>query len=247
MKTLVLSLCLLTATAFYGFSQSLSLSNQNGPIVPNSVIVQAGTPDSVELITYLNVKNTSGSSMDVMCKKVEFNMLDSTEITMCWAGGCYPANINVSPGHSTIGAGETNTEFVGHYTQIAFQHLKVGESVVRWVFYNRSNENDSVSVTVKYTSYPLGLDESAASLATMSGIYPNPASAAASCNYSVPAGSQGTLVVRDILGTSIVTQELENAKGKATIRTESLPNGIYFCTLVVDGKASQTKKLVVRH
>jgi hypothetical protein len=247
MKKILLSVCLLSFAAIYGFSQSLSLSNASGPIVANSVVVQAGTPDSVELITYFNVKNTSGAAMDVMCKKVEFNMLDSTEITMCWGGGCYPSNTYISPNPSTIGAGETNTEFVGHYSQIAFQHLKVGESVVRWVFYNRSNENDSVSVTVKYTSYPLGIDESIASQGTLSGFYPNPASVVANCNYSVPAGSRGTLVVRDILGTSILTQDLEGSKGKATIRTENLNGGIYFCTLLVDGKISQTKKLIVKH
>ena len=94
--------------ALYGYSQSLSLSNSLGVIEPNSTIIQAGTPDSVELITYLNVKNVSSNSVSVLCKKVQLKMLDSTEITMCWAGGCYSASTFISPNSQMMAAGQTS-------------------------------------------------------------------------------------------------------------------------------------------
>ncbi|MCX6304944.1 MAG: T9SS type A sorting domain-containing protein [Bacteroidetes bacterium] len=247
MKRLLLSFCLFSIVLVYGYSQSLSISNIHGTIAPNAIMIQEGSPDSAELITYFNVTNTSGSSVDVLCKKVELTMLDSTEITMCWAGGCYPASTNISPYSQAIGAGLTNNEFVGHYTQIAFHHFKPGESVVRWVFYDRSNVNDSASVTVKYTSYPLGVDETAARQSSLSNVYPNPASANATCSYSIPAGSQGTILVRDLLGSTMQTLSPATASGKVTIDAINLNDGIYFCSLLVDGKISQTKKLIVKH
>ena len=247
MKKFVLSVFLISMAFFYGYSQSLSLSNHNGPIAANSIIVQAGTPDSSELITYFNVKNNTGSTVNVFCKKSALVLLDSTEVSMCWAGGCYPSSTNVSPNFQPIAAGETNSEFSGHYTQVAFNHFKPGESIVRWVFFNRDNVNDSVSVTVKYTSYPLGIAESGARQGSLSNFYPNPASAEAGCIYSLPAGSQGAIVVRNMLGAQVLEQPLSNNSGKMKINTVSLPDGVYFCSLLVEGKVSQTKKLIVRH
>jgi hypothetical protein len=247
MKKLFLSVYFLSIVVFYGYSQSLTLSNHNGPITPNSTIVQAGTPDSVELVTYFNVKNVGANTIRVLCKKVQISLLDSTEVTMCWAGGCYGSGTNVSPNDQPIAPGETITEFSGHYAQVAFSHFKSGESIVRWVFFDRANVNDSVSVTVKYTTYPLGIAESIAQQATLSNFYPNPAISDASCSYSVPAGIQGTIVVRDILGAAVQTHILSSASGKVTINTANLNDGIYFCSLLVNGKNIQSRKLIVRH
>ncbi|MDP1623684.1 MAG: T9SS type A sorting domain-containing protein [Bacteroidales bacterium] len=247
MKSLTLTFCLFAAIAFYGYSQNLMLSDNNGPIAANSTIIQAGTPESTELITYLNVKNTGSNTLNILCKKVELKIIDSTEVAICWAGGCYSSTTFVSPNAQAIAAGETITDFSGHYSQIAFRPIKSGESVVRWVFYDQSNVNDSVSLTVKYTTYPLGIDQKKASQGALSNIYPNPASAVARISCSVPPGSNGTIIIRDMLGTSILAQALPANSGYVTINTTNLSDGIYFCTLLVDGSTSQTKKLIVKH
>ena len=247
MKKLLLSVYFISVVAFFGYSQNLTLSDSHGSILANNTIIQAGTPDSVELITYLNVKNTGSSTMNVLCKKVQLNMIDSTEITMCWAGSCYPATTFVSPNAQAIEAGQTNTEFIAHYTQIAYSHFKSGESVVRWVFFNRSNVNDSVSVTIKYTTFPLGIEEANTREAMISNAYPNPANATASFNYAIPAGSQGTIVIRNLIGSTVQTVQVPSVAGKMTVNTTILSDGIYFYSLMLDGKISQTKKLVVKH
>jgi len=247
MKKLFLSLCLLSVVAIYGYSQSLSLSNIHGAIVANSTIIQAGTPDSVELTTYLYVKNNGSKTIDVLCKKSQLRMLDSAEVSLCWAGGCYQSGTNISPNAATMAAGQTITDFVGHYQQVSFNHFMVGESVVRWVFYDRGNVNDSVSVTIKYTTYPLGIAESNSRQSTLSNIYPNPASIEAGCSYTLPSGSQGSILIRDMLGATVLTQVLPATTGKTVINTGNLNDGIYFCSLLVDGKISQTKRLIVKH
>jgi Secretion system C-terminal sorting domain len=247
MKRLILSAFLLSMVAFYGYSQSLTLSNSQGTIEPNAIIIQAGTPDSVELITYLNVKNVSNNSLSVLCKKTQLKVLDSTEITMCWAGGCYSASTFISPNAQQMAAGQINTEFVGHYTQTAFHPFTSGESVVRWVFFDRANVNDSASVTIKYTSFPLGIDEANGQQGVLSNAYPNPASGYTGFTYSTAAGSLGKIVIRNILGATMQTQLLSATSGKVTVNTMNLSDGIYFCSLMVDGKTSQTKKLIVKH
>jgi len=239
-------LILFSAIGLSVYAQSLELSNNQGVIPANAIIVQEGSPDSVELITYLLVKNIGSKTIDVLCKKSQLSMLDSTEITMCWAGSCYSPLTHISPNAQTITVGQTITDFVGHYTQSAFQHFKPGESVVRWVFYDQSNVNDSMSVTVKYTTYPLGVDDAKAKLGVLSNAYPNPSIAHTSFSYAIPSDATGEIIIRNLLGSNVYSEQLQSSTGKVTITTENLSDGIYFYSLVIDGRVSQTKKLIVK-
>ena len=249
MKKLLLLVFMLSAAAFSSYSQNLVLSNLQGNLPTNAFITQVGTPDSVELITYLYVKNTGASTINVFCKKVEVKKIDSVETTMCWAGGCYPSFVNVSPNAAPILSGQTITDFVGHYTWAGYSQpgFKPGESIVRWVFYNEANANDSASVTIKYTSWPVGLDEITSREGTLSAAYPNPAGETTRISYTLPEGSQGAIMIRNLVGATVQTEQLRSGSGTITFRTSSLNDGIYFYSLVVDGKPIQTKKLVVRH
>jgi hypothetical protein len=247
MKRRLLPFFLLSAIALFGFTQSFELSNIHGIITPNSIIVQEGSPDSVELVTYMNVKNIGAKPIDVFCKKTHLAMLDSTEITMCWAGQCYPPFVNISTFSQPIAVGQTITDFIGHYTQIAFNHFKPGESVIRWVFYDRSNVNDSTSVTIKYTSYPLGIEDANAIQTVLSNAYPNPAGTNATISYSIPSGSIGAIIIRNLLGSTMQSDQIASGNGKFNISTTNLSDGIYFYSLMVNGKIIQTKKLMVKH
>jgi hypothetical protein len=246
MKKFSILIIFFSALVLTGISQSLQLSNSKGIIPNNSEIIQVGSPDSVELVTYISVKNISANPVNVLCRKTEYKMLDSTEITMCWAGGCYPAKVFVSPNDQLIGAGETNKDFLGHYTQIAFKHFKSGESVVRWTFFNKNNPGDSASILFKYTTYPLGVSELLAGV-EMSNIYPNPASGHAQFNIALPDGLKGSVVIRDMVGKTVYNQQIEANSSKVVLNTSFLTDGIYFCSVVVDEKMVQTRKLIVRH
>ena len=247
MKRLLLSVFLFSTMAFYGYSQSLLLTTPQGVNVTNKTICQLGTSDSVELITYLNVKNISSNTINVFSKKVDLKLLDSTETTMCWAGGCYPSFVTVSPNAAPMTPGQTLTDFVGHYSSITGMGFKLGESVVRWVFYNGANHNDSAYLLVKYQSWAVGMDEKNSRQGFLSSAYPNPADASASFNCSVPAGLTGTIVVRTMVGTSVLTESVAPGAGTRTINTSGLADGLYFYSLVLDGKNSITKKLIVKH
>jgi len=247
MKKLLLSFFLVSLMALPGFSQSLELSNANGTLAPNAYLIQVGSPDSSMLFTHITVKNISSSAVAVRTKKVELSRADSVSITMCWAGNCYPDTTYVSPLKELIEPGQSNSEFLGDYTAATASYFfNPGESVVRWVFFNAENVADSACVTVKYMTYMLGQDEQDAA-GELSAIYPNPASSAAACRYAFPAGAQGAVIIRDLLGATVYSQDLASGNGMVKINTGLLSNGLYFCSLLVDGKVIKTQKLVVRH
>lgn len=248
MKRNIFLTVILMCAAYLGFTQSLQLSDEKGNIISNhSEIIQAVGPDATEIITYLYVKNIGSKTIEVLCKKTQMKMHDSTEVTMCWAGGCYPATTFISPNAQQMAPGQTVTDFVGHYLQLAFSALKSGESVVRWTFYDQSNHADSSSVVVKYDSYPLGVAENSGRTSSLSNVYPNPASAQAVVSYELPSASTGALIVRNMIGKEVYRQELSSSRGKAVINTVGFNDGLYFCTLLADDKPLHTKKMVVKH
>lgn len=242
-KTAILILSV--AFVIAGFSQSLQISDNQGVIPNNSEIIQAGSPQVHEITTSLNVKNTSAGNINVLCRKTEILMMDSTEVTMCWGGACWPAKIHLSPEPTLINAGQTSTEFVGHYSEVNFHNFKPGVSVVRWTFFDRENPADSVTVVIKYTSYPLSIPETGIRN-SMTDIYPNPASDRATVSYQ-PGTYDGEILVRNMIGKTVFQQKVTGGAGKMVINTTDLPDGIYFCSMLADGKVVKTMKLIIRH
>jgi hypothetical protein len=238
---------LFSITGVTGFAQSLSLSNQYGPIVPNGIIVQSGTPDSVKLNTYINVTNTTGNAINVLCKKQELYMLDSTQTFMCWSNFCYAPHVVISPNAQPIGAGETYTGFKGIYAQVKYNYLMIGESVVRWVFLNQDNPDDSVSVTVRYTTYPVGIGEehNIDDLAfTMS---PNPTAGAVLIGFHSNLTSAGTIQIQNMHGIAVLSQQVPYPADQISLDVSHLNNGVYLCSLLINGIRKHTQKFIIRH
>lgn len=246
MKKLLLFTYLLSVVAFYGYSQSLTLSNLVGPIAPNATIIQPGTPDSVYMTTYIYVKNISTRAINILCKKSELSLMDSTQVFFCFGDGCYPPDRSIS-NVWPIEPGQYDSTFSGHYSRTDGLNLKSGETVVRWVFFAENDLNDSASVTIKYTSFPLGVEETMDRQVALSNSIPNPANEKATFNYSIPSGPVGSFMVRNLVGSAMQTLSLQSSERKITIATSDLADGIYFCSLLVDGKIMVTKKMVVRH
>ena len=79
-------------------------------------------------------------------------------------------------------------------------------------------------------------------------IHPNPAKEKAALNYSLAHDSKfGELVVCNVLGSQVYKVDLMGSAGQVIIPVENFNNGMYFCTMIVDNKAYETKRLVVNH
>jgi hypothetical protein len=242
MKRILLSVCLISIACFYGFSQGLSLTDTLGnPIAANSTLVMNGTPDVAELVTHLWVKNNGGHVINVKAKKAEVSLLSGSNVTFCWAGNCFPPNVYESIGTTAINAGETATEFSGHYAP----SLQKGQTKVEWTFWDVADPTNTVTVTVDYNTYPVGKEELTA--ARLTAAFPNPASNNVSIGYSLPSGSEGKIVVRNILGVEVRSESIQAGSGKFIFNVSDLSEGIYFYSLIFGGQSTSTGKLVVKH
>jgi hypothetical protein len=83
---------------------------------------------------------------------------------------------------------------------------------------------------------------------SISNPYPYPANEVVSFNYQLLQNNiDAKIELYDVLGNEVGSYRLQSEYNKVVIQTSSLKTGVYFFTLIIDGKNMITKKLVVNH
>ena len=77
-------------------------------------------------------------------------------------------------------------------------------------------------------------------------IYPNPTNEDLNINYSLPSTIEnGTINVYDMFGRKIQTVLIYQKEKSLIINTTSLPVGMYFITLVINGEVKGKEKVFI--
>ena len=245
MKKNILVTCFFMLTVILGFSQSLALYDSTaGQLVNNATIWKSGINSADgEIIQHLALINSSANDIPVMAKKTYISIVSGSSNLFCW-GLCFGPDTFLSGDAITVAAGTTNwLDFSGHYLPAGV----AGASTVRYTFFAERNPGDSVCVNVVYMAFPLGTEELNANVSSLSNAYPSPAKDQVNFNYSIPAGSRGNVIVRNVLGSSVREAALPSTNGKVSLQIADLKDGIYFTSLLVNGNLVLTRKMVVRN
>ena len=207
----------------------------------------------------VNVINQGPCTLNVKVQRDEVSISTGSVNYFCW-DQCFNPSTSES-GIIAIGPGDTVSVFYGYYDVLT----STGTSVISYCFFDDDNPSDSVCVTVSlsknspadsvYATISLGgncivgIDNYSSSKENnIVDIYPNPAQDLININYSLVKGvSNGKLVVTNMLGKMVRSYEVRGSTGKAILETSELENGIYFYSLVVNGKTYATRKLLVSH
>lgn len=170
-------------------------------------------------------------------------MLPETSSSICWAGYCYGPEMMVSSEPLIMLPGETASGCFGHFGP----HGSRGVSVIRWTFFSESNPNDSVSLTVQYSTYPAAVGSIGPLRHSITPACSLPADHQLVFRCSLPAGSHGVLQLRNQEGKTVAVNSMVPTSGTSEFNTSDLPSGIYYCTLVVNGKPAASLKVPVCH
>jgi hypothetical protein len=243
MKNFILPLSLLFVSCISCYSQSFSLSCDNGPLVNGTQMVQSGPSDTLQLITSLNITNMSGSAVDVMMKKEEISMCPGASSSICWAGYCYGPGMMVSTFPLSMLPGETVSGCFGHFGPYGCR----GVSVIRWTFFNRAVPTDSMSVTVQYSTFPSATETIPDPMFTLAAAGPIPADNQIVIRHTLPPGKQGRIKLRNFSGTTVSSCEAVILSGIVAFNATGLSSGVYYCTLEIDGTTITTIKVLVCH
>lgn len=252
MKALLLGSAFLFA--FGANAQSFQFHDQSNANISGTEVVLTGIDTDYELDTYIKVMNTSGASKNIKIKRYEVTVVPTSINYFCWTV-CYPPmNAGVKPVFPLPSDGayaDFVTASASSYApnQLIAYHKPngtTGTSTYRFVAFDGNNVNDSVYIDVTFNiSSSVGVNDVDASPALFN-IWPNPANSNAIIRYQFNSIAQEQqLIVTDMIGARKKSISLNGQEGTVNLNAEDLATGIYFVTIVRNGEAVSTKRLVI--
>jgi hypothetical protein len=187
-------------------------------------------------------KNNTEKPITIVIKKVSAQLGSTQKNFYCIDSNCLDSKIEDYV--VKIEPGQTLTSL-----HIGIESgLVSGESSVKYIAYNRHNPSDVIEFDLSFTVEEKVQKQHVYSSAQISieDVYPNPASAYAFVDYKIFNDRiKARVVIHNILGNIVSTNELPVQDNKIKIKTDELSPGIYFYTLYVDDKCLFSRKLVV--
>ena len=193
-----------------------------------------------EYIQHMQLRNLTSGPINVFIEMEYVEPLDGVMNTFCW-GSCFSPDVMVSPTALEIAANSLNTDelsFHAYYPDDVF-----GVNIVRYYAYTEDNPSQRISIIVKFHKSGEGVEEITHPVA-MGQAYPNPATTMVNFDYS--GGGALSAVVYNLMGQEVMRQELNANNGQLSLSVADLQEGIYFCTMMVNGRAMTTQKFVVK-
>lgn len=239
----VLAVCLLGL-------QSQALYSQDLQIVDSPETVLTATTGDLYISNYIYVKNTGFLIKKVKVKRTIEQLAPGQSTVFCFAGYCYLPEQDISETLELKG-GETTSQIYALNPKLEDIYGHPGTSKITYTIYNADNPAENVSIQLTYhvaaaTDIRPGFD--ALPVTVLSNSFPSPAVDNARIDYNIAQSySNASLTVYNLIGNSLQTVRLDAPKGSVNIPTSSMNAGVYFYSIVVDGKKILTKKLIVKH
>ena len=78
-------------------------------------------------------------------------------------------------------------------------------------------------------------------------LYPNPVSSYLFIEYDIIFVKEAKLQIYNSIGAVVYTKSLEEKQDNFKIPVSDYKNGLYFCSLQIDGKLLNTRKILINH
>lgn len=250
MKQHLLTLGFLATTSLV-MAQITLVDETNGSVItPGTVFTVNGNNTQTDLnYDLIKAVNNTGTTTKINMRRYELTAPIGTKNYFCWyvcltevSAGAMPT-LNHSQGPLlNSNNGDTLDLFSGHHKPYG----NAGVATFRYVWYDINDVNDSTYIDLTF-DIALGVEEK--EVVNEINLYPNPANSIVKLDYefdnSVTSDKQ--LMIFDVLGNQVKEIALSNNKGILTIDVHSMKAGIYFYSLIVNGKATETRRLIIQH
>lgn len=221
---------------------SMLAGAQNIVIVEADSVIYGNASTTIDMTSYIKVKNTGNRSIDVLVKRIDKNynaLTDSNAI--CW-GTCYSTSTSQTPFSSPMIPDSVYNEFSGHVYPDGDGVLLSGP--ITYVFFNKNNPVDSVRHTVYYTlTANFSVEEKAKQFIQ---VYPNPAKESLKFKSGISARQGDDIKFYDLTGRVVKTVKLQSSDQLVELNISAWPRGIYLYSFSRDGNTILTKKLTIQ-
>jgi hypothetical protein len=156
---------------------------------------------------------------------------------------CYGPGTTISTDTLQLASGASDQSFKGYLSPTSGTP---GTSVVEYCFFDYNTPNDTVCVTFTYVLEVTSVDE-INNENTFSLPYPNPSNQIVTFRYDIKNYKTGSVRIHDILGRGVKEVQLTDKQGVILIPVKDLNAGVYFASIIADGKKIVTRRLVISH
>ena len=254
MKKLFLTLALLVSVVTLSAQGFQVTEKETGKIVESGATYYIFDDGSSywgvgeELFIEFNV--TASEDVMLRVEKIQNNFVENSLNTFCF-GKCYGADTFVS---DTISISANDTEpYSMHYSpdylnDPPYTYLDIlgQRQSMTYYLYPVNNPDDKFIINV-FFQYSLENVEDNTIAELFSNAYPVPACDVVNFDYSFNAGVDAEIAIYNMMGQEVLRNEINSLSGKASINVCDLADGVYFYSLIVNGKTEKSSKLVVRH
>ena len=175
-------------------------------------------------------------------EKVENNVIENTLNYICF-GQCLSPTMYVS-NPTEANPGDTLV-FSAHYMSQTGEPV-FGEQSMTYYIYEESNPDAKFVINVIF-KYSLENISEFNSENVFSNAYPTPASKTVNFDYNFPADvNSAEISICNIMGQEVMRNEINGMSGKASINVSDLTDGVYFYSLIINGKVEKSNKIVVK-
>ncbi len=250
MKKLLLSLTFIVSAMALSAQGYTVTEKESGRVVENgeSYFVYGDGSESWgepggELQIEFNV--AINEDMRIVGKKTPTNFVEGTSTWICF-GQCLAPSTGVQETEPyTATAGEV-LALSGHYMADDYMTVLGQEQQMTIEIWNAATPDDKfvINITLKYSLD--GVGESNA-VEAFSNAYPMPARDVVNFDYSFgSSASNATIAIYNMMGQEVLRSDISGESGKLSLNVSDLADGVYFYSLMVNGKIEKSSKLVIR-
>ena len=180
--------------------------------------------------------------VQLIAQKVEIQVVEGTYNMLC-LDQCYAPSVYVSP-VVNFAANETK-DFSMHYQyENAIEDVAGLEQIMEYyLFEEGSHEQFVINVTFKYSLD--GIDDYSSN-EVFSNAYPVPASDVVNFDYNFASSENAEVAIYNMMGQEVLRNSISGMSGKLSINVSDLTDGVYFYSLIVNGKTEKSSKLIIR-
>ena len=242
MKKLFFTLALIVSVLTLSAQKYTVTEKATGNVVENGAMYYIyGEGSFNELIAEFIV--TANEPVNLIGEKEEIQVVENTVNMLC-LGSCYLPTVYVSPvvpfttGHSE--------DFAMHYMATGEISDVAGmEQIMKYHLYEEGDPDNKFTVNVTF-KFSLDGIEDYSSAETFSNAYPVPAKDVVNFDYNFTSSKNAEIAIYNMMGQEVMRNEINGIQGKASVNVSNLAAGVYFYSLIVDGKTEKSNKLIIK-
>lgn len=192
-----------------------------------------------DFIHFTNITMTPRTVLVQLHRKI---MATDADLLMCFNGNCLLDTISTTP--LALEPGVEFTEF-----DLQYLYFNKETSIGTLNILDASTMDVIGSFTARYIDKTVSLPKPLKENTILSAeVYPNPVANNASIKYNLPSNyNNAKIVVRNMVGAVVKTFDINTpGQGKVQFSTSDLQNGVYFYSIISNGKNLTTKKMIVK-